>query len=210
MTMTRRTSRGTTLAASAIVCTLAAAAAGAAAPGFYQNAGDSTVYRVTQSDICAVTGPGQLQLLGGTGRVNTAPPDLAGKLKRGKIANCPWPDGFYRRGSERTVRHVQGDSVCAVVGEGQLAILGGSEGSIKVVGDGADLAAGKRDVGACPWPNGFYRYSNGPQVYRIEGATICSVRSEDQLKALGGKGRVKTVGPQAQLPSGKRDLGPCP
>jgi hypothetical protein len=203
------TRRGALRAAMIVGCAAAATTAGAAATSFFQRSGDPTVYRVSQRAICAVTGTGQLALLGGTGRVQPAPPALAARLQRGRIPSCPWPDGFYRRGSERTVHRVQGNTVCAVVGEGQLERLGASERSVRVVGARADLAAGKRDVGTCPWPNGFYRYAKSPQVYRIQGATICQVRNEAQLRSMGGTGAVQPVGARAQLASGKRDLGAC-
>lgn len=196
-----------------ILLLMLAAASGvamAARPaGFYQKPGDPTVYQVTRHSTCAVTGPGQLQVLGGAGRVQPPPPDVAGRLDRGKVGNCPWPNGFYRRGEERTVFMVASDYLCGVVGNGQLEALGG-ESRVMRVGPDADLAAGKRDLGSCPWPNGFYRYDHTPQVYRIEGASICAIRSEHQLKAYGGKGRVRTVGAQARLEANKRDVGPCP
>jgi len=177
--------------------------------GFYQKPGDATVYQVGHRGICAVTGPGQLKVLGGAGRVQRAGPDLVPQLDRGRVGNCPWPDGFYRRGHDRTVYLVARGNVCGVVGGGQLEALGG-EGRVMTVGPDADLRAGKRDLGSCPWPNGFYRYPNSPQVYRIDGATICALRSEHQLKQYGGKDRVQTVGTQARLEANKRDIGACP
>jgi len=192
----------------AVVCLSAAAPGEARESGFFQKPGDPTVYQVSRGQVCAVSGQGQLRVLGGSGNVRAPSPDLAARLQRDKVGTCPWPDGFYRRGNERTVYMVAGGLACGVVGGGQLEALGG-EGRVMTVGADANLQAGKRDLGSCPWPDGFYRYDNSPQVYRIAGATICAVRSEGQLKAMGGKGRVRTVGRQARLESLKRDLGPC-
>jgi len=194
--------------AAVVAATLSASAAG---ERFYRRAGAPEVYRVLGQDICTVVGPGQLQELGGAGRVEAAPPRLNALLARRIPPACAWPDGFYRYPSDRQVYMVRGERICAVVGEGQLDELGGLR-RVRTVGPAANLSAGKRDIGSCPWPDGFYRYPGRGQVYYLQRRTICAVVGEGQLRALGGPQaeRVRTVGERAGLERARRDIGSCP
>jgi hypothetical protein len=178
--------------------------------GFYRYPEGRQVYLVRGDRMCEIVGEGQLEELGGAGRVRVV--GRAADLSAGKrdIGPCPWPEGFYRYPGRGQVYYIEARTICSVVGEGQLMALGGpAPERVRTVGARAGLERGRRDIGPCPWPDGFYRYARQDQVYWISGRTICAIRGPGQLAALGGTGRVQTVGPQARLEAGMRDLGVC-
>ncbi len=114
---------------------------------------------------------------------------------------------FYRRSIAPQVYFLTENEICRVVGPGQLDALGGT-GRVQVVGPAAELGGGRTDRGACPWPTGFYRYPDKPQVYYINEYDICRVVGEGQMRALGGR-RAQVVGANADLAHDKTDGGAC-
>ncbi|WP_157096330.1 hypothetical protein [Methylosinus sp. R-45379] len=79
------------------------------------------------------------------------------------------------------------------------------------------LAMVGRQTGDCGWPNGFYRRSNEPAVYRLSGqgvapnigADICHVVNEQQMAAFGGFRKVVVVEPISDLGRGRRAVTEC-
>ncbi len=65
-------------------------------------------------------------------------------------------------------------------------------------------------AGPCPWPDGFWRRSDRPEVYLIRRGRICHVINPPQMEAYGGFGRVRVVPPDSRVTVGLGRVGPCP
>jgi hypothetical protein len=65
-------------------------------------------------------------------------------------------------------------------------------------------------AGPCPWPDGFWRRSDRPEVYLIRRGRICHVINPTQMDAFGGFGRVRVVPPDSRVTVGLGRVVPCP
>lgn len=122
-------------------------------------------------------------------------------------------EGFYREKRDHTV-YYQYDQrrYCGVQSEEQMKMLGGFS-QVRAVDR---LRLNGRNTGACSWPNGFYRRSNGPAVYMLEGygdghdgGRICVIATPQQLRQLGGNKRVKVIPANSNLEAGRSKVRPC-
>lgn len=131
----------------ALVCfALPACARQTAAPGFYRNAHDPTVYKLdAQHRYCIVTSMVMMNAYGGLSQVNVTS-DPAASFTRGHTEldppACGWPDGDYRKTGAQAVFRVSGDTIC-------LAGSRQNRARVQVVDAATDLAAHKRFLGNC-------------------------------------------------------------
>jgi hypothetical protein len=121
--------------------------------------------------------------------------------------------GFYRQEGRPEVmfQYSQG-SHCVVQNESQMAAFGGWA-RVQVVGSMQMRGA---NTGACLWPNGFYRRSNEPAVYRLHGLEpailgdlACHVVNPAQMERFGGWGQLRVVPAGADLFRGREPPGEC-
>jgi hypothetical protein len=129
-------------------------------------------------------------------------------------ASAQAPGSFYRQSDRPEVMYQYTSNLyCHVQNETQMAAYGGF-GKVKVV---PRMQMAGRQTGDCGWPNGFYRRSNEPAVYRLSGRgivpgigpDICHVVNEQQMAAFGGFGLVKVVQPNSDLGRGRNPVTPC-
>lgn len=114
--------------------------------------------------------------------------------------------GFYRQADQAAVMYQYAPTAfCHVQNEGQMAAYGGFS-KVKVV---PLLAMLGRQTGECGWPDGFYRRSNEPAVYRLFDGAICHVVNERQMAAFGGFKLVKVVRPASDLARGRGGVTEC-
>jgi hypothetical protein len=122
---------------------------------------------------------------------------------------------FRQRDQPAVMFQFQADMYCHVQNEDQMAAYGGF-GQVRVV---PRLQMAGQQTGDCDWPNGFYRRSNAPEVYRLFGGTpglanvggsICHVVNEQQMAAYGGFSQVRVVNPASDLGHGRGEVAPCP
>lgn len=122
-------------------------------------------------------------------------------------------EGFFREKRDRTVYYqYERNRYCGVQNEEQMKLLGG----FKQVQEVDRLRLRGTNTGGCRWPNGFYRRSNSPAVYLLEGygsgrdgGRICGISTPQQLKQLGGNKRVKVVPGDSNLEAGRGRNRPC-
>ena len=121
---------------------------------------------------------------------------------------------FYRQNNAAAVMYqYSGNNFCHVQNEAQMAAYGGFS-RVQVV---PRLMMAGMQSGTCGWPNGFYRRSDRPEVYRLSGsggipnvgADICHVVNEQQMAAFGGFRLVKVVPPNSDIGRGRRPVTPC-
>jgi hypothetical protein len=134
---------------------------------------------------------------------NTNPPTIINQL------------GFYRQQDRPEVYLVyRSGFYCHVQNDAQMIAFGGF-GKVKVVNS---LNINGTNTGDCGWPNGFFRRSNQPEVYRMYGGGIpefnigdsfCHVVNEAQMNAYGGFGQVRVVSPGSELGRGRTFTGEC-
>jgi len=114
--------------------------------------------------------------------------------------------GFYRQADQAPVMYqYTATAFCHVQNESQMAAYGGFS-KVKVV---PLLAMLGRQTGDCGWPDGFYRRSNEPAVYRLFDGAVCHVVNERQMAAFGGFKLVKVVMPTSDLARGRGGIAPC-
>ena len=122
--------------------------------------------------------------------------------------------GFYRQSDKPEVMYqFSSGAYCHVQNETQMAAFGGF-GVVKVV---PKMVMAGKYTGDCGWPNGFYRQSNAPHVFRLYGTTsipnigtdICHVVNEQQMRAFGGFRLVKVIQPTSDLGLGRRAITEC-
>jgi hypothetical protein len=114
--------------------------------------------------------------------------------------------GFYRQVDKAPVMYqYSASNYCHVQNEGQMAAFGGFA-KVKVV---SVLAMRGQQTGDCSWPDGFYRRSNEPAVYRLFDGSICLVVNEQQMAAFGGFKLVKIVKPTSDLARGRGNFARC-
>ncbi|MEH2353786.1 hypothetical protein [Nostoc sp.] len=129
--------------------------------------------------------------------------------------------GFYRQQNRPEVYLIfDYNFYCRVQNEDQMKAFGGFaqvrlENSLNISG---------RYTGDCGWPNGFFRLSDRPAVYRMYGRLgssigsdiyklgdrYCRVRDEAQMGKYGGFGVVSVVSPSSNLGRGRNFRGVCP
>jgi hypothetical protein len=123
--------------------------------------------------------------------------------------------GFFRQADQPAVMFQYTlQTYCHVQNEAQMAAYGGFS-RVQVV---PRLMMMGRQTGTCGWPNGFYRRSDRPEVYRLSGRgvvpnvgpDICHVVNEQQMAAYGGFRLVKVVPPTSDIGRGRRPVTPCP
>jgi hypothetical protein len=128
-------------------------------------------------------------------------------------SNAQAPGSFYRQSNQPAVMYQYTASLfCQVQNETQMAAYGGFA-KVQVV---PRVQMAGRQTGTCGWPNGFYRRSNEPAVYRLTGngvapgigADICQVVNEQQMAAFGGFGQVKVVQPTSEIGRGRNPVAP--
>jgi hypothetical protein len=123
--------------------------------------------------------------------------------------------GFYRQQNRPEVYlKYRSAFYCHVQNEEQMGTFGGFDkvkvsSSVNLVG---------KNTGDCGWPNGFFRRSNQPEVYRMYGGGIpefnigdsfCHVANEAQMNAFGGFEQVRVVPPSSDLGRGRNFTGDC-
>ncbi len=106
------------------------------------------------------------------------------------------------------VYRVTGDTVCVVANAAQLEAFG-AQGQVSEAPPHLDLLAGKRNLGTCPWPDGFYRYPGYQATYYVSGDTRCRLAGPGQLRSLGGAGRVQALPAGPDPLAGLQDTGTC-
>lgn len=142
--------------------------------------------------------------------------DYAGKLDvdRGPDRrDRPALGGFYRQRDEPTVMFQFAESLhCAVQNPSQMGVFGGFD-RVQVV---ARLAMDGNSTGICGWPNGYYRRTNEPHVYRLYGQGFlglgrraCHVTDPRQMALFGGFAQVQAVEPSSNLFQGREQPGEC-
>ncbi len=147
------------------------------------------------------------------------------------IANSQTATGFYRQQNRPEVYLIfdylhnpldglVGNSskgfYCHVQNEDQMNVFGGF-GLVRTINS---LNLPGRFTGDCGWPNGFFRLSNRPAVYKMYGELgrnsfnlgdrYCRVRNEAQMARYGGFGVVRVVSPSSNLGRGRNFIGACP
>jgi hypothetical protein len=129
------------------------------------------------------------------------------------VAQAQAPGLFFRQADRPEVMfQFRPDAHCHVQNQDQMAAYGGFA-RVQVV---PALRMGGASTGECAWPDGFYRRSNGPEVYRLHGGDrnsdstafrighdICHVVNEEQMEAFGGFGQVRVVAPTSELENGR-------
>lgn len=114
--------------------------------------------------------------------------------------------GFYRQADQTPVMYqYSAKNYCHVQNEGQMAAYGGFD-MVEVV---SVLAMRGRQTGSCAWPDGFYRRSNEPAVYRLFDGSICHVINGEQMAAFGGFDIVTVVKPASDLARGRGEVTEC-
>lgn len=123
--------------------------------------------------------------------------------------------GFYKQQDRPEVYLVyRAGFYCHVQNPNQMDAFGGF-GKVQVV-NSLNLNATK--TGGCGWPNGFFKLSNKPEVYRMYGGGIpefnigdsfCHVANPAQMNAYGGFGQVRAVSPSSDLGRGRQFTGKC-
>lgn len=176
--------------------------------GFFRYRRSSAVYYLSEEGGCQVRNPEQLRLLGGHGQVTEVNRAELLPIDRRNVQYCAWPDGFYKQQYSPEVLRVRGRQVCRVAGLVQLRQLGG-RGRVRDIGDFGELMTGRTDAGLCAWPDGFYSLARAPAVYAVRNGRVCHVRSPDQLRAMGGAGRVQRLPEDAQLTAGPDPVPAC-
>lgn len=123
-----------------------------------------------------------------------------------------WLNGQFRRAGDRPEIYMSfhdGRSVCRVESQGHLRALGG-ETKVIVMPAGTNILSGKNYTGGCGWPNGMYRRSNEPEVFRMyDSQFYCHVPTEAALASLGGWSFVTTVDPGSDIGRGRVHKGQC-
>jgi hypothetical protein len=136
------------------------------------------------------------------------------------VANSQTSTGFYRQQNRPEVYlifDINLDFYCHVQNEDQMNAFGG----FGLVSTPNSLNLPGRFTGYCGWPNGFFRRSDRPAVYRMYGSLgsynsfklgdrYCRVRDEVQMNAYGGFGVVSVVSPSSILGRGRNYTGVCP
>ncbi|MBE8968227.1 hypothetical protein IQ277_19000 [Nostocales cyanobacterium LEGE 12452] len=141
------------------------------------------------------------------------------------VANSQSTIGFYKQQNRPEVYLIyQRGFYCRVQNEDQMNAFGG----FRLVSTRNLLNFSGRFTGDCGWPNGFFKLSNRPAVYRMFGTgfnvvptgspffslnlgnSYCRVRDEAQMNAYGGFGVVNFVSPSSDLGRGRRFRGVCP
>jgi hypothetical protein len=121
--------------------------------------------------------------------------------------------GFYRQRSGAAVMFQFAETLhCVVQNPSQMGVFGGFD-RVLVVGH---LAMEGNSTGVCGWPNGFYRRSNEPHVYRLYGPgalglgrRACHVTDPRQMTLFGGFAQVQVVEPSSNLFQGREQPAEC-
>lgn len=124
--------------------------------------------------------------------------------------------GFYRQKDHPEVSLVYKPGLqCHVQNDDQMTAFGGFW-RVKIL---ERLNLSGRNTGDCGFPNGFFRLSNRPEVFRLYGSGIpeldigdrfCHVTTEAQMNAYGGFSQVRVVHPGSNLGRGRTFTNGCP
>jgi hypothetical protein len=137
-------------------------------------------------------------------------PDAGGDADGGDYAAA---GAFYRQYDLPAVAFQFADTLhCIVQNPSQMNAYGGFD-RVRIV---HRLAMRGDSIGTCGWPNGFYRRSSEPHVYRLFGPgysglgrRACHVINPAQMALFGGFGRVVTVEPSSDLFRGREQPTEC-
>ena len=122
--------------------------------------------------------------------------------------------GFYREADQPVVMYQYlPNRFCHVQNKAQMEAFGG----FPLVNVVRVLNMVGLQTGDCGWPNGYYRRSDGPTVYRLTGSgpvanlgrDICYVVSPKQLQDLGGAGHVMVIPPESDIGRGRGNIAAC-
>lgn len=134
---------------------------------------------------------------------------LSAALLLAASAHAESVGNFYQKSDDSAVfLQSSHNTYCHVATPQQLDLFGGAGQIIRqrwihMVGN---------FTGECGWPNGFYRRSNQPHIYRLAGERgevpvlgdrICHVANPRQMERFGGFGQVIVVPPDANLETGR-------
>jgi hypothetical protein len=115
--------------------------------------------------------------------------------------------GFFRQAQRPEVYwQFSGHQYCHVQNPAQMNAFGGF-GQVRVM---QNPPLRGEFAGPCPWPQGFWRRSDRPEVYLISRGRICHVINPQQMEAYGGFGRVRVVPPDSRVTVGLGRVTPCP
>jgi len=135
-------------------------------------------------------------------------------LATGDTASAQAIGSFFRQSDRPEVYYqFRADMHCHVQNEAQMAAYGGF-GRVQVV---PRASMRGQFTGGCSFPNGFYRYRNRPEVYRLFGSNglpnggndICHVVNEQQMARFGGFGIVRVVPDSSDIGRGRGQVRPC-
>jgi hypothetical protein len=143
--------------------------------------------------------------------------DYAGKPDAGQgpdRSDRPALGGFYRQRGGAAVMFQFAETLhCVVQNQSQMGIFGGFDRVLVV----ERLAMDGESTGICGWPNGFYRRSNEPHVYRLYGQgplglghRACHVTNPRQMTLFGGFAQVQVVEPSSNLFQNREQPAECP
>ncbi|NOZ10442.1 MAG: hypothetical protein GXP09_05320 [Gammaproteobacteria bacterium] len=193
--------------------------------GFYRYRHSKGVYWINNANVCAVSSEADLRALGGRNRVRVVDRNIDILGGRSNVSSCkvsnkiePRPNSnglsfsgsntrFFSVRGRSVVYQVQNNQVCMVLSPDQLNVLGGNR--VESTRSYQEIFNGKKDKGACVWPDGFYQIKGRGAVYRASQGNICWVRNPAQLKDFGGIGQVKLVDNNAGLLPGSKDPKQC-
>ena len=120
------------------------------ANGFYRVGGRPEIYLLTDGAACHVTTGGQLNRLGGNGRVQKVSSNTNIYNGRKNNGSCGWPAGFYRKKNQQEIVYIaDNNTLCQVRTIAQFKAMGGTGSAIVSVPASTNLRAGKRHVGMC-------------------------------------------------------------
>lgn len=123
-----------------------------------------------------------------------------------------WANGQFRRAANDPKVYMtfhNGASICLVQNPDHLRALG-ADNKVIVAPSGTNLLSGKNYTGTCGWPNGMFRRSNQPEVYRMyDDSKFCHVGNEAQLATFGGWSFVMVVSPDSDIGRGRTATGSC-
>jgi len=110
--------------------------------------------------------------------------------------------GDVRFYAQQMIFRVQGNSICYVMDERHLRVLGGA-GRVQDLPAYKELMQPGDAIKPCTLGDGFFKFRRDSSVYYFRNGDGCRVRSLEQLNAFGGQGRVSEVR-RRDLPSFNR------
>lgn len=137
------------------------------------------------------------------------------KAQSQSTAGCPQcftprKTGFYRYFKDPKVYYLDSATRtrCHVQNPSQMEAFGGF-GLVRVFK--SSFSPETQFIGKCAWPDGFFRRSNLPHVYKLFDTkrSYCHVTDPQQMERFGGFSKVRVVSPDSSLEQGRSNLGSC-